>query len=187
MPTYAAPGFPEKKLESRNAQKVARLLAAKLKPLGFQRTKTSFYTRPRPLVIQFVHLHKFTFESSFRLHFGVRVRTDTFPAAHLNGPNSDEIRDPENPTLERYRFWFDPEPESLEACAEEIVQCVLAEGEDWFRSVESAEHLLSTASPLTQQARLALKREVEGSVSREASNATQQALNAALYLPKQEQ
>lgn len=177
MPTSATPGSPEKKLESRNAQKVARLLANKLKPLGFQRTKTSIYTRPNPLVLEFVHIHKFSFEPSFRVHFGIRVRTDDFPGAHLNGPSSDEIRDPKDPSRRRYRFSFEPDSASLEACAEEILQCVLAEGSTWFSSVDTPERLLSPTSPLTPVARAALQRELESSLSIQASEATQRAFN----------
>ena len=179
MPTFATPGSPEKKLESRNAQKVARLLAKKLKPLGFQRTKTSFFTRPKTLVIEFIHIHKYSFEPSFRLHFGLRVRTDSFPAAHLNGPSSDSIEDPQIPDRRRYSFSFEPNDASLEACAEGMYQCVLAEGAAWFASMEKLELLLSPASPLTPEARTALQREVDSPSMTQASEATRQALNAA--------
>ena len=107
MATYATPGSPEKKQESRNAQKVARLLATKLKSLGFQRTKTSIFTRSKAHVLEFVHIHKFTFAPSFRVHFGIRVRTDDFPGAHLNGPSSDAMADPEVPNRRRYNFDFE--------------------------------------------------------------------------------
>ena len=96
MPPIARPGSPEKKQESRDAQKVLRLLARKLETLGFRRTKSTFFTRPTKLGLEFVHVHKFSFAASFRVHFGLRVRTDDFPAAHLNGPTSDEIRDQVN-------------------------------------------------------------------------------------------
>ena len=179
MPPYAMPGSPEKKLESRNAQKVARLLANKLKPLGFERTKTSIFTRSKPLVIEFVHIHKFSFEASFRVHFGVRVRTDNFPGAHLNGPSSDEMRDPEDQSKRRYTCSFSPDAASWDACAEEILGCVLKEGSEWFASMESRERLLSPTSPLTQEARLALRRELQSELAPEASEHTRKALNAA--------
>lgn len=179
MPPYAAPGSPEKKLESRNAQKVARLLADKLKPLGFERTKTSIFTRPKPLVIEFVHIHKFSFEASFRVHFGVRVRTDNFPGAHLNGPSSDEMRDPEDPSRRRYTLSFGQEAASWGACAEEILQCVLQEGSAWFASLESRDRLLSPSSPLTHEARLALQRELHSALAPQVSEHTRKVLNAA--------
>ena len=179
MPTYAAPGSPEKKQESRNAQKVARLLANKLRALGFQRTKTSIFTRPKQHVIEFVHIHKLTFAASFRVHFGVRVRSDDFPGAHLNGPCSDEIADPEVPNHRRYRFDFDAEEASWESCAQEMYQCVLADGLRWFTSVEEPELLLSLQSPLTPTARAALQREIDSQTRIQVSEATQRVLNPA--------
>jgi hypothetical protein len=179
MPPYAAPGSPEKKLESLNAQKVARLLANKLKLLGFERTKTSIFTRSKPLVIEFVHIHKFSFEASFRVHFGVRVRTDNFPGTHLNGPSSDEMRDTEDQSRRRYTFSFGQEEASWDACAEEILQCVLHEGSAWFASMESQERLLSPSSPLTYEARLALQRELQSAEQPQVSEHTRKALNAA--------
>jgi len=150
-----------------------------LKPLGFERTKTNIYTRPKPLVIEFVHIHKFSFEASFRVHFGVRVRTDDFPGAHLNGPSSDEMRDPKDHSHRRYDFSFGADPASLDACAEEILQCVLKEGYVWFASMESQERLLSPSSPLTQEARSTLQRELQSSTVPQASQHTQRVLNAA--------
>lgn len=179
MPTYAAPGSPEKKQESRNAQKVARILAKKLRSLGFQRTKTSIFTRPQAHVLEFVHIHKFTFAPSFRVHFGVRVRTDEFPGAYLNGQSSDEIADPEVPNRRRYDFNFDPEDSSFESCAEEIYQYVLAEGLAWFASVEKPEVLLSPKSPLSPEAKVALQRELDSTSSVQVSEATQRVFNAA--------
>lgn len=179
MPPHATPGSREKKLESRNAQKVARLLANRLKPLGFERTKTSIFTRPRPLVIEFVHIHKFSFDASFRVHLGVRVRTDSFPGVHLNGPSSDEMRDPQDPSRKRYIFSFGPDAASWDACAEQLLQYVLQEGSAWFASMEGQERLLSPSSPLTHEARLALQRELQAALPPRASEQTRKALNAA--------
>lgn len=178
MPLYAKPGSPEKKLETRNAQKVARLLANKLRPLGFERTKTNIFTRSKPLVIEFVHIHKFSFQASFRVHFGVRVRTDDFPGAHLNGPSSDEMRDLEDQSKSRYTFSFSSDAASWDACAEEILRCVLKEGSAWFASMENRERLLSPTSPLTQEARLALQCELQSGLAPEASQHTRKVFNA---------
>ena len=79
MPHAAVSGSLEKKQESRDAQKVIRLLAKKLKPLGFQRTKPTFFTRRAQYGLEFVHVHKFSFEASFRVHFGFRVCSDDLP------------------------------------------------------------------------------------------------------------
>jgi hypothetical protein len=175
----AAPGSAEKKQESRDAQKVVRLLAKKLKSLGFQRTKSSIFTRPKVHVIEFVHIHKFTFAPSFRLHFGVRVRSDDFAGAHLNGPSSDAMEDPLVPNRRRYHFCFGTDAASWESCADRLSECVLAEGLAWFASIEKPEQLLSPDSPLTPQARAALRRELDGPSSVQASESTRSVFNAA--------
>jgi hypothetical protein len=179
MPTNARPGSPEKKQESRDAQKVLRLLAKKLRTFGFQRTKSTFFTRSSQHLLEFVHVHKFTFAPSFRVHFGLRVRSEDFPAAHLNGPSSDEMIDPANPGQRRYRFEFGTGEESWELCAQEMYQCAAAEGLQWFKSMSDTAVLLSPASPLSAKAKEALRLELQNPCNVQTSEATQRALNAA--------
>ena len=174
----ALPGSPEKKQESRDAQKVLRLLAKELAPLGFRHTKPTFLTRPNRLGLEFVHVHKFRFAASFRVHFGLRVRTDEFPAAHLNGPTSDEMRDHEDPLRRRYEFDYGPGKESWQSCAQKMYECVRAEGLDWFAAINNEEVLLGSQSPLTQSAKTALRWEVDNPSTVRTSEATQWALNA---------
>lgn len=175
----AHPGSPEKKQEYRDSQKVLRLLAKELRLLGFERTKTSFFTRPTELGIEFIHVHKFSFAPAFRMHFGFRVRTDDFPAAHLNGPTSDEIFDPEDPVRRRYEFSFNVSEESWRSCAQTMYSCASAEGLAWFAAINTTKTLLASTSPLTPSARAALRRELEHPSTAEASEATRLALYAA--------
>ncbi len=179
MSLPALPGSVEKKQESRDAQKVLRLLAKKLKSLGFERTKPTFFTRSGPYVLEFLHVHKFTFGPTFRVHFGVRVRSEIFAAAHLNGPDSDSIVDPKMPDLRRYRFSFTPNEASWESCAEAMLECVATEGLHWFASLANPTSLLSSESPLSLSAISALQRELEEPSRVQVSKATQMVLNAA--------
>lgn len=179
MPNAALPGSPEKKRESRDAQKVLRLLARKLQPLGFLRTKLTFFARPAQHGLEFVHVHKFSFEASFRVHFGFRVRSDDFPAAHLNGPTSDEILDPERPGQRKYEFDYNADEASWETCAQAMYQCTASEGLEWFASMTDPVFLLSSLSPLTPAARAALRREIGHPSESVTSPATRRALNAA--------
>lgn len=174
----ALPGSEEKKQESRDAQKVLRLLAKKLKPLGFERTKPTFFTRSGRYVLEFVHVHKFTFGPIFRVHFGIRVRSDEFAAAHLNGPDSDGIQALEMPGRRRYDCSFGPNEASWELCSEAMHQCVSAEGMHWFSLFANPTALLSSNSPLSQSAMTALQRELEEPSVAHASEATKRALNA---------
>jgi len=178
-PRAAFPGSPEKKQQSRDAQKVLRLLAQKLKSLGFERTKPTFFTRPARYVLEFVHVHKYTFAPTFRVHFGVRVRSDDFRAVHLNGPASNGIPDPESPGRGLYDFHFSTGEASWSSCAEDMYQCVKKHGLDWFASVANPSVLLGAESPLTQSARVALQRELLDASSTHISEATQRVLNAA--------
>jgi hypothetical protein len=73
----------------RAAEKVRRAVTKHLSASGFVRGKSTFWARPRGHVIEFVHLHLFTFEPAFRAHCGIRVLNDDFVAAALNGPDSD--------------------------------------------------------------------------------------------------
>ena len=177
MPAH--PGSAEKKQESRDAQKVLRFLEKKLKPLGFERTKPTFFTRSGPYVLEFVHVHKFTFGPTFRVHFGVRVRSDDFAAAHLNGPDSDSIVDPTMPGLRRYRFSFTPNEASWESCAEAMLECVSTDGLHWFASLANQTALLSSESQLSPSAISALQRELEEPFRVQVSEATQLVLNVA--------
>src|SRR5437879_7962139 len=69
-------------------EKVRRLVAVQLQALGFERTKTSFWTRSAGPVIEFIHLHLFSYAPKFRVHTGIRVLESSFDAIGLNGLTS---------------------------------------------------------------------------------------------------
>ncbi len=152
MRPLALPGSPEKKQEARDAQKVLRLLAKKLQPLGFERTKPTFFVRPGNVVLEFVHVHKYTFGPRFRLHLGVRIRFDQFVAQALNGPEFDGAPGPKEPGVQS-RFNYRSDAESIAACAEAMAQTVETVGIQWFDAISNPEQLLSIyrspATPIT--------------------------------------
>jgi hypothetical protein len=178
MYPVALPGSAEKKQESRDAQKVLRLLSKELRSIGFERTKPTFFTRSGRFVLEFVHVHKFTFGPSFRVHLGIRVRSDEFAAAALNGPHSDAILDPA--TSSPYRFSFSTSPADLALCSSAMATFVVTEGLPWLSAVDDLAKLLQPGpSPLAASAIAALAREVENPTVAVASAATREALNAA--------
>jgi hypothetical protein len=136
MRPLALPGSPEKKQESRDAQKVLRLLAKKLQPLGFERTKPTFFVRPGNVLLEFVHVHKYTFGPRFRLHLGVRVRFDQFVAQALNGPAFDGAPGTNEPGAQA-RFNYRSDVETIAACAEPFGNTLYQDyvarraGDDW--------------------------------------------------------
>jgi hypothetical protein len=136
----------DKRIESSNRDKVLRRVARGLRVAGLARTKTTFFTRCGEHVIEFVHLHKFTFAPSFRVHLGIRVLNDTFDARALNGP--DEARG----------FEFGSTEESVSACADCVIAYVDSVAEPWFRSWRDLDRLLSAPdTPLRADTRQCLR------------------------------
>lgn len=176
MNPSTAPGAAGHGQGSGDAGAVLRLLGNRLKPLGFKRTKPTFFTRPAQLVIQFVHVHKFRFAPAFRIHLGVRVRSDDFPAAALNGPNSDELIDPT--TLRNHRFDYTPGGDRLEACADAMFAFVVTHGLPWLMSSDHLPALLlHPGSPLTPSEKAALEKEAAHPDDAATSAATRKVLN----------
>ncbi|RZL35407.1 MAG: hypothetical protein EOP35_14195 [Rubrivivax sp.] len=163
--TMAMPGSPEKKRESLDAQKVLRQLAKELAPLGFRRTKPSFFTRPTELVVEFVHIHKYTFGPHFRIHFGVRVLNDTTNAVGLNGPSIDGVGDA-NASTYKALFTYGADAASMAASAELMARVVREQGEPWFASIRSTDALLNSPDRvLVPQAQDALRQAMAGNAN----------------------
>ena len=145
----ALPGSPEKKQEARDAQKVLRLLAKKLQPLAFERTKPTFFVRTGNVLLEFVHVHKYTFGPRFRLHLAVRIRFDQFVAQALNGPAFDGAPEDSESSGQR-RFNYRSDGETIAACADAMAQTVETAGNQWFGAMSNPERLLSIyRSPTT--------------------------------------
>lgn len=142
----------------RAAEHIRRLVTNRLQPLGFARGKTSYWVRPRKHVIEFLHLHLYKF-AAFRAHAGIRVLNDTFEAAHLNGPTSQEYWSGGQHT---YRLDFVEAPESLDLCAAEIARFCAEIAEPWFERYREPRVLLAAESPLTESERSRLDRSLKG-------------------------
>jgi hypothetical protein len=172
------PGSPERKQQSRDAQKVLRLFAHRMRELGFERTKPSFFIRPQPWVIEFVHLHKYTFGPCFRSHLGIRVRRDDWSSVALNGPTAD-VRYYEDGAWAR-RFEYTPDPASMHKCANDLADYVSTDALSWFETVCDPYFLLTADdSPLYKQEKAALSEALRNGIQSETSDATRKALNVA--------
>ena len=179
MPSRGLPGSPERKLESRKAQEVLRGLARSLKPHGFKLTKPSFFTRSGSYAIEFVHIHKYSFGPCFRIHFGIRIRSDGLPAIALNGPAIDEIA--ASPTRGNAPTRFDftvSEEASLADCVEAMYQGIISDGFEWFASLSRVSDLLAAKSPLSEREKLILQQELRTPDRIHGSEATQHGLGA---------
>jgi hypothetical protein len=169
----------ESKAKRRLAEVIRRRFTGGLAPTGFLRTKPTFWVRPKSHRLEFVHLHLFTFAPSFRVHLGVRVLNDTFPAAALNGLSSaDGFYGPRR----EFIFDFSEREESLEACVANLVRFVTAVGLPWFDRFSDTESLLASTSPLGPDGRAALREALDGRTRPEAEAASRKILGAERVL-----
>jgi hypothetical protein len=141
---------------------VLRQVARLLVPLGFLAGRASFFVRRREWVAEFVHLHKYSFSPGYRVHLGIRVLNDVFPAAALNGPDSHAYTCPGSPNGSRYELKFAPPPLSPERCAAEVARWCMEVGEPWFARFASPEALVADDSPLDTEAREQLRLALAG-------------------------
>jgi hypothetical protein len=147
----------DKKLERANKDKVLRYVAKRLSEFGFTRSKPTLFTHVKGPVIEFVHLHKFTFAAEFRAHLGLRIINESRTAVGLNGPSSDEIGD-EKTKKRKYSFSYEESPESVNRCGERILFFVTEFAEPWFERWSERPILLTAPdSPLHAEAKTALQ------------------------------
>ena len=145
----------------RRAERIRKAVTSILSAHHFARGKSTFWSRPGQDVVEFLHLHVFTFAPSFRIHCGLRVLNDDFPALALNGPNSDAYRD-------AYMLDFTDEVASESQCAAEIGRFCVEVAEPWFEQLRELQTLLGPDSPLSQSARSGLEHALDGMASPEA-------------------
>lgn len=147
----------DKNLERNNKNKVLRLVSQQMKDHEFLRTKPTIFTRARGPVVEFVHLHKFTFTAGFRVHLGIRVVNETRAGVGLNGPSSDQIA--ETGTSQRkYDFAYYESDESLHICADRIMDFVQEFAVAWFGQWKESLSLITCPdSPLSNNAKTTLR------------------------------
>ncbi len=143
-----------KKLERSNAQKVLRRLAKKLAAIGFTR-KSSWFSRERGFLAQFIHIHKYSFGPAFRLHYCIRVLNEQRDSIVLSGPS------------ETRGFDYGTDADSLDQCAEMMYAFVASEVEKWFEE-QTNDNLLRDDSCLYPEQRSALERAVNGQIDHNA-------------------
>ncbi|MCE9591384.1 MAG: hypothetical protein K8S99_12760 [Planctomycetes bacterium] len=148
------------KLKRSNAEKIRRAFTRRIADLGFTRTKPTFWTRQHQNVIQFIHLHLFSFEPAFRVHFGIYVLNDDFPSPILNGLDSDTTPGP----LHKYHLRFHAHEDTIPRCMDDLDKYCREIGEPWFDAWRTDEALLSPGSPLREQARDHLRAALQGKV-----------------------
>lgn len=149
-------------------EKACRDFTERIVPLGFARTKKMFWTRRHGQTVDFIHFHRsgcsygkpLNYSVNIRVHFGIRVLNDTFPAPALNGPFSD----PGRLRTGRYHHRFNAQTGSTyDRCIDDLARFVVEQGEPWFIRFREPDALLTFEdSPLQQPERERLRAAVGG-------------------------
>lgn len=146
-------------------ERARREFSGRIEPLGFVRTRASFWTRLRDhgLTLDFIHFHRGG--SSYgaplfgavdtRVHFGIRVMNDRFSDRALNGPESD----PETLRAGRYHLSFNAKSNhNYDRCLTDLVRIVQEVGEPWFERFDDPDALLNDpGTPLSEAGRESLR------------------------------
>jgi hypothetical protein len=104
-------------------------------------------------VIQFLHIHKYTFGPYFRMHICIRVLNDPTATCTLSGTEERQ--------LAKVDFEYGTDVAAIQACAEVMARFVADFAEPWFASW-SNEALLSDTSFLWPIPRESLAAHIAG-------------------------
>ncbi|CAN5628273.1 hypothetical protein BH09VER1_BH09VER1_14480 [soil metagenome] len=149
-------------------ERACKEFSERIVPVGFKRTKKMIWTRRHPHTVDFIHFHRsgstygkpINYSVDIRVHFGIRVLNDTFPAVALNGPLSDvgRLRDG------RYHLRFNAQTWSTyERCLDDLVRFVEEQGEPWFFRFRDPQSLLTLGnSPIREIDKPFLKAAIDG-------------------------
>jgi hypothetical protein len=140
----------DKKLERSNTDKVLRRFAKHIRGYGFKRTKPTFFVREAGPVVEFIHLHKYTFGPCFRMHICFRVLNESKDFVALSGPTEREF-------LQDVSFDFAKNIESVDCCAKDLSDFVANYVEPWFKHWSDRSLLLKDSSPLYDDQKVALE------------------------------
>jgi hypothetical protein len=156
-----------------SAKKILDLAAPKLAPLGFRRTRPTFFVREREHWLEFIHAHKLSGNRYFRLHVGLRLLNTPSERVVLNGPTVEA-------SDERFFLWFVNSPESWERCAGELEKVARFVALPWLDEIGSLDGLLGDRSPLDAAEKVALREAVRGDAVAERVARSRQELGLRL-------
>jgi hypothetical protein len=169
------------KLVGRREQEACVAFGREVGRLGFERTRKKFWVRLHEHTADVLHLHRggisygapANASVSFRLHLGIRVLNDSFPAIALNGPDTDRA-----PREGRFHLRFNAESlDSFDRCVQDLARYVREVGEPWFARFRDVDTLLSDGdSPLQKDAKTCLRAALDGRSSDEAVTLTKKEL-----------
>lgn len=132
----------DKLMERRIVRKIQVELGRHLIQLGFLHTKSTLYVRLHEQHADVIHLHKYSFQKSFRMHSAIRSFADSFEAISLNGPDSHEWG-----IETKRRMHFDDGQRDIDKCISDMTLFYEHICEPFFKNAMIATNLLSQNSP----------------------------------------
>lgn len=152
------------KLKNQQKEKIFKTISGSLSELGFQRTKSTFWVKELSNTIQFIHIHTFSFNYSFRIHLGIRVKNDSFKAVSLNGPCSfDGWWKSQGLFSKKRELVFNEKVDSINICSNNVLEFVKTIGLIWFSKFTDDHELLTNQdSPLKHDEKVALNEMIDG-------------------------
>lgn len=146
----------------KQAERIRLDFTKRISTFGFNRLRTTYWGRERSDIIQKIHFHLFSFDTSFRVHLAVHVKEGEDNWS-LNGFHSFDGWFTKETGLFRkprkYIFHFNRMDDSAEQCASELFAFCQDVAEPWFKYYENIDRLLNdVASPLDEDAKLALRK-----------------------------
>lgn len=150
---------------------IYRMFTTEVAELGFARDRTAWWKRTSGALVQGIHLHKFSFTTSFRVHSAIHLAEFDAPdAPWLNGMSSYDgwyesprpsgpFRRDEPPLARRYSFDYTKAPGTWQPVADELFAFTRDVLVPWFERWTDMKRLLTeTNSPLTHGQRAFLNR-----------------------------
>jgi hypothetical protein len=162
----------DKKLERSNADKVLRRLTNHIKTLGYVRTKPTFWVREKAHVVEFIHIHKYSFGPYFRIHTCLRPFNASLEFIALVGPTENELS-------QDISFEYAENIESVEQCAIKMASFIQRHSEAWYKKWSEPKALVGASSPLDEQHKEDLRRALEGNVNPTRVKLTRELLKIA--------
>ncbi len=152
------------KIKNKQKEIIFKAITVSLADLEFHRTKSTFWVKELSNTIQFIHIHTFSFDYSFRIHLGIRVKNDSFDAASLNGPSSFDGWWKNGKLFNNKRqLGFDEQEASITTCTQSIIDYAKTIALPWFSMFADDKELLSNKdSPLGNEEKASLIEMING-------------------------
>ena len=131
---------------------IFKMFAKQVSPLGFTQLKTTWWERRKDLILQKIHIHKFSFTTSFRVHAALHLVGFGKDVDWLNGMSSHDgwyEKKIMGLPISRYDFKYTESSASWPHAADNLFEFTKEVLVPWFERWSDFDRLKSAAdSPL---------------------------------------